>query len=69
MYWTGFLNDLCCADKRAHVKLKDGDEFDCTPDCLTYDSEGNEEMAVRYDSGRIHSLREDEIESVTELEA
>ncbi len=67
MYWTGYLNALCCADKRAHIKMKNGEEFDCTPDCLTYDKEGNEEMTVRYDSGELYCLKEDDIESVSEI--
>lgn len=67
MYWTYELNKLCCDDKRAHVKLKDGEEFDCRPDCLTYDGEGNEEMTVEMDGGSLRSLVEDEIESVKEI--
>lgn len=64
MYWIYELNKLCCADKRAHVKLKDGDEFDCTPDCLTYDDDGNEEMRLMLDDGSTQSHGNDEIEEV-----
>lgn len=67
MYWIYELNVLCCGDKRAHVKLKDGEEFDCTPECLTYDADGNEEMAVRLDNGWMRSLKNDEIEQVEEI--
>ena len=34
MYWTYELNVLCGLDKRAHVRMKNGEEFDCIPDSL-----------------------------------
>ena len=64
MYWTFELNKLCCADKWAHVKMKDGEEFDCRPDCLTYDRDDNEVMTVEMDDGELRDLPENEIESV-----
>lgn len=67
MTCTYELNRLACADKRAHVKLKNGIEFDCTPDCLVYDNDGNELMRLITDSGSGLYGNED-VESVTEIE-
>lgn len=71
MGWICELNKLCCEDKDAHVRLKDGEEFDCSPDSLTYDGDGNEEMTVKMKSGMfpgwLRGLSEEEIESVKEI--
>lgn len=68
MYWTYELNVLCGLDKRAHVRMKNGEEFDCIPDSLVYDDDDSEIMAVRQlPSERMRLLPENEIESVTEI--
>lgn len=67
MSWTYKLNMICCDDKKAHVRMKDGEEFDCWPDCLTYDGDGNEEMTVQMMDGTLRSLPEDDIECVEEI--
>lgn len=68
MYWTHELNVLCGLGRRAHVRMKNGEEFDCIPDSLVDDDEYEEIMAVRQlPSGRMRTLPEDEIESVTEI--
>lgn len=67
MSCTYELNRLACANKRAHVKLKSGFEFDCTPDCLSYDKDGNELMLLEADFGSELYGNED-IESVIEIE-
>ena len=68
MYWTYELNVLCGLGKRAHVRMKNGEEFDCIPDSLVDDDEYEEIMAERQlPSGRMRTLPEDEIESVTEI--
>ena len=68
MYWVYELNKMCCEEKRAHIRLKDGSEFDCRPDCLTYDGGGNEEITVELEDGRLRSLAEHEITSAEEIE-
>lgn len=67
MYWTFELNKLCCAGKSARVKLKNGEVFECRPDCLTYDDDGNEIMTVEMEDGELRDLPEDEIEYVKEI--
>lgn len=68
MTWTYELDRLCCADKRARITLKDGSKVDCTPSALAYDIEGNEEMVVKLEDGRLYSYPENEIAFVEEIE-
>ena len=47
--------------------MKNGEVFECRPDCLTYDDDGNEIMTVEMEDGELRDLPEDEIEYVKEI--
>lgn len=64
-----FLDAISDAGKRAHIKLKNGEEFNCRPDCIIPDDDTWEDIMVVWQEP-FHvglELKENEIETVEVL--
>ena len=63
------LDDLSNMGKDAHIKLTDGREFDCKPDCIVCDDDTYEDLILVWSKpdGIGYELRESEISEVIEI--